>query len=131
MADGLTDTPPDAVAEHRLPERARRREADVRTVRLRFPQAESRKERADVLDAAIVDSAKILGTQQTDTFRKTSDLERYLSELTVSFLRPRARRRARTARPFFVSMRERKPCVFARWRLLGWKVRFGMMITSS
>ena len=43
----------------------------------------------------------------------------YLSELTVSFFRPRARRRARTARPFFVSMRLRKPWVFARWRLFG------------
>jgi len=41
-------------------------------------------------------------------------MERYLSELTVSFLRPRARRRANTARPFFVSIRERNPCVFAR-----------------
>ena len=36
-------------------------------------------------------------------------METYLSELTVSFLRPRARRRARTARPFLVSIRERKP----------------------
>jgi hypothetical protein len=73
MAYGLADAPPDAVAEHRLPERARRREANVRTVRLRFAHAESRKERAGVLDAAIVDPAEILGTQQTDTFRKTSD----------------------------------------------------------
>jgi hypothetical protein len=115
MAYGLADAPPDAVAEHRLPERARRREANVRTpdfagqaIRLRFAHAESREERAGVLDAAIVDPAEILGTQQTDTFRKTSD-GRYLSELTVNFLRPRARRRARTARPFFVSIRERKP----------------------
>jgi hypothetical protein len=37
----------------------------------------------------------------------------------VSFLRPRARRRARTARPFLVAIRLRNPCVFARWRLLG------------
>ncbi len=43
----------------------------------------------------------------------------YLSELTVSFLRPRARRRASTARPFFVSIRDRKPCVLARRRLFG------------
>lgn len=41
-------------------------------------------------------------------------MENYLSELTVSFLRPRARRRDSTARPFFVSIRERNPCVFAR-----------------
>jgi hypothetical protein len=37
----------------------------------------------------------------------------------VSFLRPRARLRARTARPFLVAMRLRNPCVFARWRLFG------------
>src|SRR5260370_37970593 len=47
------------------------------------------------------------------------EMEYYLSELTVSFLRPRARRRARTARPFLVSIRERNPCVLARWRLFG------------
>ena len=46
-------------------------------------------------------------------------MEDYLSSLTVSFLRPAARRRASTARPFLVSMRLRKPCVFARWRLFG------------
>jgi hypothetical protein len=41
-------------------------------------------------------------------------MENYLSELTVSFLRPRARRLAKTARPFLVSMRLRKPWVLAR-----------------
>ena len=46
-------------------------------------------------------------------------MEYYLSELTVSFLRPLARRRDRTARPFLVSIRVRKPCVLARWRLFG------------
>jgi hypothetical protein len=39
------------------------------------------------------------------------------SSLTVSFFRPRARRRARTLRPFFVAMRARNPCVFRRFRL--------------
>jgi hypothetical protein len=46
-------------------------------------------------------------------------MEYYLSELTVSFLRPLARRRARTARPFLESIRVRKPWVLARWRLFG------------
>lgn len=46
-------------------------------------------------------------------------MEHYLSELTVSFLRPRARRRDSTARPSWVFMRVRKPCVLARRRLLG------------
>jgi len=46
-------------------------------------------------------------------------MENYLSELTVSFFRPRARRRDSTARPFLVSIRVRKPWVFARRRLFG------------
>jgi hypothetical protein len=36
------------------------------------------------------------------------------SLLTVNFLRPLARRRFSTRRPFFVLMRTRNPCVFAR-----------------
>jgi hypothetical protein len=39
-------------------------------------------------------------------------------------VRPLARRPARIARPARVRIRNRKPCVFARRRLLGWKVRF-------
>ena len=39
-------------------------------------------------------------------------------------VRPLARRPARIARPARVRIRKRKPCVFARRRLLGWKVRF-------
>jgi len=42
---------------------------------------------------------------------------------TVKDLRPRARLFANTRRPFFVDMRERKPCTFMRWRFLGWYVR--------
>jgi hypothetical protein len=54
----------------------------------------------------------------------------YLSELTLSFFRPVARRRDRTACPSEVFMRVRKPCVFARLRLFGWKVRLGMVFFS-
>ena len=39
-------------------------------------------------------------------------------------LRPFARRRASNRRPLFVAMRARKPCVRARCKLLGLKVRF-------
>jgi hypothetical protein len=39
-------------------------------------------------------------------------------------LRPLRRRAARTARPALVDMRFRNPCVFARFRLFGWYVRF-------
>ena len=37
----------------------------------------------------------------------------------VSFARPLARRRLRTSRPALVAIRARKPCVRARFRLLG------------
>lgn len=43
---------------------------------------------------------------------------------TVRRLRPFARRRFKTKRPFLVAMRVRKPWVFFRRRRLGWKVRF-------
>lgn len=43
---------------------------------------------------------------------------------TVRRLRPFARRRLRTVRPFLVRIRTRKPCVRRRRRRLGWKVRF-------
>ncbi len=45
-------------------------------------------------------------------------------------LRPFARRRARTARPARVRMRRRKPCVLARLRLLGWKVRLDIIFSG-
>jgi len=43
---------------------------------------------------------------------------------TVSRRRPLARRRLRTRRPAGVLIRARNPCVFLRWRLFGWNVRF-------
>jgi hypothetical protein len=39
-------------------------------------------------------------------------------------LRPFARRRASTCRPLLVAIRARNPCVRARCKLLGLKVRF-------
>src|SRR5216683_7728628 len=53
------------------------------------------------------------------------------SLLTVRRLRPFARRRLRTRRPFFVLMRTRNPCVRLRWRVLGWNVRFPFMLGIS
>jgi hypothetical protein len=41
------------------------------------------------------------------------------SLLTVRRLRPFARRRFSTSRPFFVAIRTRNPCVRLRWRVLG------------
>ena len=42
----------------------------------------------------------------------------------VSCARPFARRRFRTRRPALVAIRARKPWVRARFKLLGWNVRF-------
>ena len=50
-------------------------------------------------------------------------------EETVNFLRPFARRRAKSLRPLAVAVLDLKPCVFLRRRLLGWYVRL-LMLTS-
>ena len=112
-AHGLADPSLDAVSHHGFAEGARAGEADMRPIRLRFAHTKCRKEGPGEPGTLVINSAEVFGTQQTDTFRETRDGD-YLSELTVSFLRPRARRRARTARPFLVSIRERNPCVLAR-----------------
>ena len=49
---------------------------------------------------------------------------------TVSRLRPFARRRLRTSRPFLVLIRTRKPCVRLRCLVFGWNVRFPFMIAD-
>jgi hypothetical protein len=46
-------------------------------------------------------------------------------------LRPFARRRLSTKRPFLVLIRTRKPCVRFRCRVFGWKVRFPFIVCSS
>ena len=112
-AHGLADPSLDAVSHHGFAEGAWAGETDMRPLRKRFADAESGKQGPGEPGTLVINSAEVFGTQQTDTFRKTRDGD-YLSELTVSFLRPRARRRARTARPFLVSMRVRNPCVLAR-----------------
>lgn len=117
QAYSLAHSPFDAVAYHGLSKRTRSRKADPGALGTWFARAEGREKGTGKLPAPIIDSTEIRGSQQADTFRKTSD--DYLSELTVSFFRPRARRRAITARPFLVAMRTRNPCVLARWRLFG------------
>jgi len=117
QAHGLADAPPDAVSRHGFAQRPRRGKTNAGSAGLQFPDAKSREKRARESGPPIIDSAEIRGSQETNTFRKTRD--GYLSELTVSLWRPRARRRASTARPFLVSMRVRNPCVFARRRLFG------------
>ena len=49
---------------------------------------------------------------------------RLAADWTTRRLRPLARRRFSTARPFLVAMRLRKPWSLSFLRLEGWKVRF-------
>ena len=107
-ADGLAEAPLDTVSHHGFTEGARGCKADVRAIGLSFANAKRREVRSRITGTVVVNSPEIFGSQKADTFRKTRD-GNYLSELTVSFLRPRARRRDSTAWPFLVSIRVRKP----------------------
>ena len=51
--------------------------------------------------------------------RNPPDYLPWISSETVSFLRPLARREARTLRPLAVAMRERKPCLLFLFLLWG------------
>jgi hypothetical protein len=73
MANGLADPSPDPVARNGLAQRAGRGESDPRAQRLRVADEERREQGTGVLDAGVVNPAKVLGAQQTDTFRKTCD----------------------------------------------------------
>jgi hypothetical protein len=76
---------------------------------------------------ALVDFLKLGAT--ADALMLPEPRQMVYSLLTVRRLRPFARRRLSTSRPFFVLIRTRNPCVFARWRLLGWNVRTPFMIS--
>ena len=73
MANGLADPSPDPVARDSLAQRAGRGESDPRPLGLRVADIERREQGTGVLDAGVVNPAKVLGAQQTDTFRKTCD----------------------------------------------------------
>lgn len=75
--------------------------------------------------AALVDLLKL--DAATDVLVGSKPSQRCYSLLTVRRLRPLARRRFNTSRPFFVLMRTRNPCVFARWRVFGWNVLLPFM----
>jgi hypothetical protein len=72
-ADGLADTPFDAVAHHRVPEGAGDGKPDVRSIRLRFTDTKSGEERAGVTGTLVINSSKIFRSQQADTFWETRD----------------------------------------------------------
>jgi hypothetical protein len=71
-ADGLAHTPPDAISHHGLAHRPRDGKTDLRTVRLRATDEESRKKGTRELGSLVINSSKVFGSQQTNTFRKTS-----------------------------------------------------------
>lgn len=72
-ADGLAEAPLDPIARHGMAERAGHSKADSRPIGLRFMDAKGREERAGVARSLFIDSSEIFRSQQTDTFRKTSD----------------------------------------------------------
>jgi len=72
-ADGLPEAPPDTIAHHGMAERTGHSKADSRPIGLRFKDAKGRKKRAGVTRSLVINSSEIFRSQQTDTFRKTSD----------------------------------------------------------
>jgi len=73
LAYRLADPPPDPVPDHGIAQRPWHRKADAGTVRLGFADAKGGETGTGVAGALVVNSTKILGSQQADTFRKTSD----------------------------------------------------------
>ena len=59
-----------------------------------------------------------------------AELQTAYSLLTVRRLRPFARRRFNTRRPFFVLIRTRNPCARLRRRVFGWNVRLPFIRSS-
>jgi hypothetical protein len=129
-AHGFAHSSFESVTHHGFAEGSGRGKADTRSRCSSFHEAEGGKEGTTVARPLIVNFSEIARSKQPDTFGKAWD-PGYLSELTVSFLRPCARRREMTACPSAVFMRVRKPCVLARRRLFGWKVRFGIVFFSE
>src|SRR6185503_10293206 len=67
----------------------------------------------------------------SDWQREARDAVCQRADQADSSLRPLVRRAARMARPARVRIRSRKPCVLARRRLLGWKVRLPLLTAGS
>jgi len=70
---GLADAAPDAVTDHGFAEGPGSGEADVRSVGLGLADAESREKGAREAGTLVINSAEVFRSQQTDTFRKSSD----------------------------------------------------------
>jgi hypothetical protein len=72
-ADRLADTPFDTVPHDRFANGARDSKADMRSVRLRLSDTKSGEEGPGEAGTLVINSSKVFGSQQTDTFRKTRD----------------------------------------------------------
>lgn len=97
-----------AVPDHRVSDLLTRRYAQASRTEV-VPQCEAGHETASNAGALLVDPGKLRPATQ---FHRDDE--------TVNLLRPFARRRLSTIRPFFVFMRTRKPWVRRRRRRLGW-----------
>ena len=70
---GLADASLDTVPHHGFPEGAGRGEPDMRSIRLRFADAERREEGPGETGSMVIDAPEIFRSKQTYTFRKTGD----------------------------------------------------------
>ena len=72
-ADGFTHASLDTVADDGFADRARHRKTDVRSIGLRLADTERREQRGGEPASLVINSSKVLGSQQANTFRKTRD----------------------------------------------------------
>jgi hypothetical protein len=137
-ANGLPEQATNPVAFDRPPHRARNPKTDPESkVRLWLWENEAthtsaRKRPATAKDAG-KSSVAAQGFPDRTIVRQWTWMRParcvYSSWLTESFLRPLARRRLITLRPFFVAMRARNPCVLRLLRRCGWNVLFMLYST--
>jgi hypothetical protein len=104
----LPDSPFCAVPDHSVSDLLAGCNAQARRTKV-VPQRKTCHEPPSNAGALLVDPGKLRPATQ---FHRDDE--------TLNLLRPFARRRLSTIRPFFVFMRTRKPCVRRRRRRLGW-----------
>src|SRR5581483_7596571 len=75
QSDGLAEAPANAIPHHCLADRAGNGKTDAWAIRLRLANREGGKQRACEFRARVVNPSEVFGSQQTSTFRKTSDGE--------------------------------------------------------
>ena len=73
QAHGFAYAPLDAIADHGFAEGAGGSEPDMRSVRLRFANAEGREQGTGETGSVFVDASEVVRTKQAYTFGKTGD----------------------------------------------------------